>query len=159
MRTYEVTMRVIRYETVLVEVESPEQVKPEAYAKTVLAENENADVFSLVDVTPKPPTDKERFNAAFKELRRLGYKARQNLTPYDDGPEVYTMREDVVDAFRGGELTGMMPLHWDYVNHENTVFHNQRVKILTSVFEDHGFSVEWEGRFYNALEIRKGVEA
>lgn len=161
MRTYEVTLEVTEYRKVTVQSEEKLYLEDARVAAVIQEDllNMNTRAVFLNDLTPVPPTDKERFNAAFKELRRLGYKARQNLTPYDDGLEVYTMREDVVDAFRGGELTGMMPVHWDYVNSENTVFHNQRVKVLTSVFEEHGFSVEWEGRFFNALQIRAKKEA
>lgn len=159
MRTYEVTMQVVRYEKVTVEtdgVRTPTELKALVMPEVIAQENESANLWDVNDITPKPITDKQRFNNAFRELRNMGYGARQGLSPLDDGTDVYTMREDAQWAFRGQELIGMITVHWDYEDHENTVFHNQRVKILTSVFEKHGFSVEWEGRFFNSLQIRKG---
>lgn len=161
MRTYEIEVAVVT-----IHKRTITSAKAETHDTLVAAmcELEGLDASSLqgahvMDVTPKPKTktDKQRFNDAFRELRKLGYDARQGLTPHDDGVDVYTMREDAEWAFRrNGDMCGMMPVNWQYGDYTKTDFHRKRAGIIKSVFASHGFDVTWEGDFWNCIEIRRG---
>lgn len=159
MRTYEIEVAVLTIHKRTITSGKAESHETLVAAACVLEGLDASTIHGahVQDVTPKPKTDKQRFNDAFRELRKLGYNARQGLSPLDDGIEVYTMREDAAWAFRGnGELIGMVPVNWEYGDHKNTNFHNQRAAILRRVFESHGFDVQWEGSYWNCIEIRRG---
>src|SRR5690606_23118738 len=119
-----------------------------------IARNSNEEVvyYNAVDTTPKPITDKDRFNDAFKALRKMGYAAKQNQRrSLPEYPELHVMTmADDVDAFRYGRLVGMVPIHWDSDN-----IRLDDVPSIAAVFESHGFTATWGGRFWDCIEIRK----
>lgn len=158
MRTYEVTMQVVSYHTVTVNTEERAgYYELERLALQKLEEQGvagNATHWLSKDVTPKEPTDKDRFNDAFRALRKMGYAAKQNQSrDLPEYPErhVMTMKDDV-DAFctaGSGEFIGMMPLHWD----SDTI---EDIREIRDVFLVRGFDVKWGGSFWDCIEIRKG---
>lgn len=159
MRTYEVTMQVITYETVTVEHDGHENhTELLQKAQEKLEERGVAGETRLwrcvENLAARPKTDKQRFNDAFKELRSIGYKAKQNGSPHDTDFEethVITMRDDAKEAFEDGKLTGMMPIHWDSDRLEAT-----HIEEISGVFERHGFVATWGGDIWSTIEITGG---
>lgn len=156
MRTYEIELTTVIKRTITSEKTEDHRTLTEAALALEGIDASNLVRSRTIDITPKPKTDKQRFNDAFRELRKLGYNAKQGLTPHDDGVDVYTMKGNVEDAFRHGVLHGTVLINWEYGYADKTDFHKKRVQIIRSVFESHGFVTEWEGEYYNCIEIRKG---
>jgi hypothetical protein len=172
MRTYEVTMRVTRYEKVLVEVDSREQMEAEARAKTVLGDMERAEVFHYEDKTPKARSVKERIKTAFKHLRKVGVVARMNYTccqscgwaqlesdypdMKDDDTVVFYHSQDNEAFDKKGNL--LVTSYWDggelkEHTHKLCLRWNGDGALIRGALQSQGLLVEWNESPNQAIQV------
>lgn len=137
----------------------------------LLAAIGTVDVLAVED-DPKPPTPRERWNAALKAARKAGVAVQQNIAgccygcaePFkgnkkvdlDSTPLAYFIHAQGMGISWNTDGTAVAPNEYGFATDRKAIYFHHRnggAQALAAAFREQGFEVEWDGTMSDTVKV------